>query len=324
MIELFYIFWVFIFSITIGSFLNVVILRAFSGESIVLPPSKCPHCDHKLAPWDNIPVLSYIMLLGKCRYCKEKISPQYPLVELFTAFLFTFIYYKFGFTLNTLFLMAASGLCIVMAVCDIKEKVIFDVHAYILAALGLVYNFFNIAGANRTKIHFFVAGLDISIQQTFIYAVLGLIAGVIIMETLSRIPQLFVGKRAFGEGDSYIAGALGAFFGISNLFVILILSLIFQILIVLPMYFFKLFKEKNYKLMIALVLFLVLMFVIQIANHFSIFDSQMFYWFSLALLICIGYYCCRSIFKSIKTSEGLTYLPFGPALILGAFIVLFL
>ena len=134
-----------IIGLCVGSFLNVVVLRGLSGESIVLPPSHCTKCDHKLAWYDNIPVLSYLFLRGKCRYCSEKISPQYPLVELFTALVFVGIYLKYGMTLNTVFLIFAASACIVMAVTDIKEKVILDGHAYFLAVLGLVYNFFNIA-----------------------------------------------------------------------------------------------------------------------------------------------------------------------------------
>lgn len=90
-----------------------------------------------------------------------KISFQYPLVELFTALTVTGIYLKYGFTLNTLFLTAAAALCIVMAVCDIKERIIFDTHAYILGVLGLIYNFFNIAGTNHTKITFFSPELSL-------------------------------------------------------------------------------------------------------------------------------------------------------------------
>ncbi len=315
--------WVFVMAICLGSFLNVVILRGFSGESIVLPPSKCPHCSHKLAPWDNIPVLSFLALRGKCRYCKEKISFQYPLVELFTALTVTGIYLKFGFSLNTLFLTAAAALCIVMAVCDIKERIIFDTHAYILGVLGLIYNFFNIAGTNHTKITFFLAGIKLTIWQSFIYALLGLVAGIIIMEALARIPQIFIGKRAFGEGDTYIAGALGAFFGISNLIVIILFSLIFQVLIILPMFLYKLFKQKNYRLFSALILFLLLFVLIALGNFYDVLGEGWLYWFAIALLASIGYYCCRGILTGIKDGNGLTYLPFGPALILGAFVVIF-
>jgi len=87
---------VFIIGLCIGSFLNVVILRGLSGESIVMPPSKCPACDHKLYWWHNIPIISYILLRGKCGFCKAPISIQYPLVEGFTViiFLFDFIFHK--------------------------------------------------------------------------------------------------------------------------------------------------------------------------------------------------------------------------------------
>ena len=324
-LQTFYLFWVFVFGLTIGSFLNVVILRGFSGESIVLPPSKCPHCLHKLAPWDNIPVLSFLILGGKCRYCHEKISIQYPLVELFTALSFTWIFYKYGLSFNSLFITIAAALCIIMAVCDILEKEIFEIHAYLLGGLGIIYNLFNFAGVNHTKIHLFLVGHEITIHQSFIYSLLGLIFGVIFMEALSRIPKLFIGKRVFGEGDSYIAGALGAFFGISNLLVILILSFIVQGLIVVPIFLWKLFKTKQYKLLVSMLLFVVLAVMIGIGNYFGGFRSDVFYYFALALLICIGYYCCRNIFTTLKNtpSQGLTYVPFGPALIIGAFIIIF-
>ena len=69
----------------LGSFFNVCILRFISGESIVAPPSHCPKCNHQLAWYDLIPVMSYLLLRGKCRYCSTSISIQYPLVELITG-----------------------------------------------------------------------------------------------------------------------------------------------------------------------------------------------------------------------------------------------
>lgn len=320
------IFWTiytFIIGLCIGSFLNVVIFRGFSGESIVLPPSHCNKCEEKLKWYDNIPLLSYLILRGKCRYCGEKISPQYPLVELFTGLIFAGLFYKFGMSINTIFLMAASALCIVMTVCDIREKIIFDLHAYLLAGLGLVYNFFNFAGVNPTKIGFWLFGFKISLPQAFIYAVLGLIVGVVIMEVLARLPKLFIGKRAFGEGDSYIAGALGALLGVSNIFVILILSLIIQVIIIFPMFITKLFKEKEFRLIGALLLLIVSVVVYKTGEYYEVFTSQMFHWFAMILVASIGYYCCKKLMESAKTGKSLTYVPFGPALIAAAFVVIF-
>ena len=86
----------------IGSFLNVVIYRLPRGESVVSPPSACPKCGHRLSPWENIPVLSYLILKGKCRNCKEKISPRYLLVEVLTAVGFGVMFYHFSDVITAL------------------------------------------------------------------------------------------------------------------------------------------------------------------------------------------------------------------------------
>ena len=123
-------FFVFCIGTVIGSFLNVVILRAFSGESIVLPPSKCPKCGNKLKWWHNIPIISYILLRGKCYFCHEKISIQYPIVEFLTGVIFVAVFFKFGLQVDTLFAFAIAALLIVISVTDIKERVVFDMHTY--------------------------------------------------------------------------------------------------------------------------------------------------------------------------------------------------
>lgn len=84
------------FGLLVGSFLNVVIHRLPLGISVVTPPSHCPHCDTQLKPWDNIPVLAYLWLRGRCRYCGAKISLRYPSVELMTGLIFALIAWQFG------------------------------------------------------------------------------------------------------------------------------------------------------------------------------------------------------------------------------------
>ena len=87
----------FAFALMIGSFLNVVIFRLPTGErSLVTPPSECPQCKTRIRWYDNIPILSFLLLRGRCRYCKTKISFQYHLVELDTALLSLALYTKFG------------------------------------------------------------------------------------------------------------------------------------------------------------------------------------------------------------------------------------
>ena len=322
-------FWLFfvyflIVGLCVGSFLNVVVLRGLSGESIVLPPSHCTKCNHKLAWYDNIPVLSYLLLKGKCRYCSEKISPQYPIVETITACIFVGIYLKYGITLNTIFLLFAASTCIVMTVTDIKEKVILDGHAYFLAVLGLIYNFFNIAGVNTTKLSFWIAGLKISLHQSFIYSLLGLILGFGVMASIAWIAKLITKKDCFGNGDAYILGALGAFWGISNAIVILILSIFLWGGMAVPYFLYKWFKTKNYKLFFSTILFLTSAILFIIGQYLNVFTSDLFQWFAFLLIASTGLYTCKLLVSSIKDGSNLTMLPYGPALVFGAFVILFL
>ena len=91
--------YVFFIGLCIGSFLNVAILRGLAGDDVVLKRSHCPKCKNNLKWYMNIPLFSYIFLRGKCAFCKEKISIQYPLIELFTMILFASTYLKFGLIL---------------------------------------------------------------------------------------------------------------------------------------------------------------------------------------------------------------------------------
>ncbi len=118
------IFAVFALGTIIGSLLNVVALRGLSGESIILPPSKCPKCGNRLKPWHNIPILSYLFLGGKCAFCHEKISIQYPIVEALTGILAVIVLAKYQLNLTALFGFILLCILIVMSVTDIREKII--------------------------------------------------------------------------------------------------------------------------------------------------------------------------------------------------------
>jgi leader peptidase (prepilin peptidase) / N-methyltransferase len=90
--HLFYILWLFTVGACVGSFLNVVVYRLPRGQSLVHPPSRCPNCEHRLAWYDNVPVVGWILLAGKCRYCRKPISARYPIIEAFTGSLFALFY----------------------------------------------------------------------------------------------------------------------------------------------------------------------------------------------------------------------------------------
>ncbi|MFZ3216101.1 MAG: prepilin peptidase [Candidatus Acidiferrales bacterium] len=134
--------FVFLLGLIIGSFLNVCILRIPAGKSIVLPASACPQCGEVIRPYDNIPVISYLLLGGKCRGCKTKISAMYPLVELLTGLLFLGCYYVFGIGVETAKWAAFSAIMIVLVFTDLRERILPDVVNFTGLGIGLVFSLF--------------------------------------------------------------------------------------------------------------------------------------------------------------------------------------
>ncbi len=128
----------FVFGLIIGSFLNVCIVRIPGGKSIVMPASACTKCGAAIRPRDNIPVVSWLLLGGKCRACKTKISWMYPVVELLTAALFWACYYAFGPTIEAAKWAIFSALMIVLVFTDMRERILPDVVNYSGFAAGLL------------------------------------------------------------------------------------------------------------------------------------------------------------------------------------------
>ena len=112
--------------LVVGSFLNVVIHRLPRGESLVRPGSHCPHCDHPVAPWDDVPVLSYLWLWGRCRHCRGRISWRYPAIELLTGVLFASVALRYGATALTPVLLALTAALIASAAIDFDHRIIPD------------------------------------------------------------------------------------------------------------------------------------------------------------------------------------------------------
>ncbi len=119
-------FFVILFGLLIGSFLNVVIFRFPRGESIAFPASHCPSCNHQIKPWENIPLLSFLFLRGKCSSCKTSISWRYPLVEALTAFIFYLSFLEFGLTWDLAVFALFGSLLIAIAFIDIDHLIIPD------------------------------------------------------------------------------------------------------------------------------------------------------------------------------------------------------
>lgn len=118
--------FIFILGSLIGSFLNVCIYRLPRNQSIVLPSSKCPSCNNPIQPYDNIPILSYLLLGGKCRNCRATIGFRYPLVEFLNASLYVFIVWRFGIGVHTLFYFLFCSALIAITFIDLDFQIIPD------------------------------------------------------------------------------------------------------------------------------------------------------------------------------------------------------
>ncbi|QZT35482.1 A24 family peptidase [Caldalkalibacillus thermarum TA2.A1] len=117
---------VFVLGLVLGSFYNVVGLRLPQGESVIWPPSRCARCRHRLKALDLVPLLSWLLLRGQCRYCGHKISDAYPLMELLTALLFTFAAFKAGWSGELLMAWALISLLVIITVSDLAYMIIPD------------------------------------------------------------------------------------------------------------------------------------------------------------------------------------------------------
>jgi leader peptidase (prepilin peptidase)/N-methyltransferase len=222
---------IFCFGLVLGSFLNVVILRlpqqlkaqwkneseVFLGiaqedknevqpiNTLLWPPSHCTNCGQRIKPWQNIPVISYLLLKGRCNTCSHPISFQYPFVELFTGFLLAVTAAYSGDAINAIYAILFTLCLITLAGIDVNEKLLPDQITLPLLWIGL---FANINGT-------FAPLPD---------AVTGAIAGYLSLWSLYWVFKLVTGKEGMGYGDFKLLAALGAWLGWQMLPLIILIS----------------------------------------------------------------------------------------------------
>lgn len=216
------IFLVVIFGLVIGSFLNVCICRIANEESIAFPPSHCTNCGYELKAKDLIPVLSYIFLGGKCRSCKEKISIQYPIVEILNAILYIAIYLKFGFTLNLFKFCLFASLLIVIGFIDFKTKYVYNSTVVFGVVSGILFAVLEWMETKSIPWNY-IAGAFIGFGIIYLIVIL---------------------TRGMGEGDIDIALICGLFLGIKGILVTLFLAIILGGIVATIILIFKLKERK--------------------------------------------------------------------------------
>ncbi len=222
---------VLLFGLCVGSFLNVVAYRlplmmerdwklecheflelkppeiepTLLSINLASPASACPYCGHKIRFWENIPVISYLLLRAKCSSCGSKISAQYPAVELVTGFSSIIVAYQFGVTIQTLAALVFTWVLIALTLIDLKKQLLPDNMTLPLLWTGIFLSFF---------------GLFTDLKSSII----GAMAGYLILWSVYHLFKLLTKKEGMGFGDFKLLAALGAWMGFSYLPQIILVS----------------------------------------------------------------------------------------------------
>lgn len=239
----------FLVSLLVGSFLNVVIYRVpvmmerewqasiHEGENsdshipqdrfnLAVPASTCPHCGHRIRWYENIPVVSYLFLKGQCSQCHAPISLRYPLIELLTAILSTLVIYQLGFNYAGFAAVVFTWALISLTFIDVDHQLLPDRITLPLLWLGLLVNSQNLF----TSLH---------------SAVFGAVAGYLVLWSVYWLFKLVTGKEGMGYGDFKLLAALGAWCGISQIPLLILLSSVAGVLLAILLMLFKRHEASN-------------------------------------------------------------------------------
>ena len=207
---------VFIFGLIVGSFLNVCILRLPRGRSIITPPSHCPQCKLPIKFYDNIPVISFILLWGKCRNCGEHISWRYPIVELLNGMLYACVIHEFKFGGEAFLLMALCSSLIVISFIDFDYQIIPDVITLPGMFVGLTLAPFFMSTLGGDSLPFHLGRLlphAGSYLTGFFNSLVGLLLGGGPLLAIGWIWKKLRHIEAMGGGDVKLMGMIGSFLG---------------------------------------------------------------------------------------------------------------
>ena len=202
-----------------GSFANVCIYRLPKGKGVVSGRSHCPKCKKEIVWQDNIPIISYLILKGKCRKCKRKISSQYPMVEMINILLFLIIYFLFGISLTTILLMILSLSFLITFFIDLKHFIIPNSLTFSMMILGFIKSF----DPNLN-----------SIFPNYINSLIGGLFGYGVIFSIIFFYKQIRKKEGMGLGDAKLLAVIGFWFGWISIPFVIFLSSIFALVFVVP------------------------------------------------------------------------------------------
>jgi leader peptidase (prepilin peptidase)/N-methyltransferase len=195
---------VFVLGSAVGSFLNVVIYRVPAGLSVLFPPSRCPHCLRKLKAYDNVPVLGWLWLKGRCRFCKSPIAVRYPLVEAATGLLFVLTFWAFDVSLLTVGYWAFFSWLLALALIDIDTLTLPNP----LTQSGLIAGL-----AFQALAGWFATASFAGALKALMGGLMGAVLGIWLFDFITILGSIAFGQTAMGGGDAKLAALMGAWLG---------------------------------------------------------------------------------------------------------------
>ena len=195
--------FVFVFGALVGSFLNVCILRIPNGASVVSPPSHCPNCKTAISFYDNVPLLSYLILRGRCRACGVRISPRYFVVELLMGVLALALFERFGLSFSFFVSFVFVAALVVISFIDLDVRIVPDV----ISLPGIV------CGLLLSIIGYFLIGRDTDLVPSPVSSLIGIVAGGGFLLATAWLYEKVTGVDGMGGGDIKLLAMIGAFLG---------------------------------------------------------------------------------------------------------------
>lgn len=199
----------FIFGACIGSFLNVVIYRIPARISLIYPPSRCPHCQHQLGITENVPIFGWLWLRGCCRWCKARISSRYPIIETVTGLLFMLVFWRFGYSLETVGYCALLSWLLSLSMIDLDTMTLPSA----LTKSGLV------AGLLFQVIWGWQLAQGKGVANQLMFGIGGAVVGIWLLELIALVGLILLGQQAMGDADGKLMATIGAWIGWKNVLV---------------------------------------------------------------------------------------------------------